>query len=216
MRYADNIAFYFGFFLLLVNCVLFLVAYNKKRPKTYKLFTGYLLVSFVITISSEILAQNGMNNLFLSHVYFISQFYILSLFYAELLEKIHARVINVILGLVTLMLIIQYALDTTLFYRFNLFEVFITSFPLVVYSTIHLYNALNDKMSYMYVNGAILMYLSTSTLIFILGNYISSIDKALALNIYLIHKILYIIFLILILTEWKVSIWKMKDISSKH
>lgn len=195
---------------------MFLVTYNKKRPKTYKLFTGYLLVSFVITIVSEILAQNGINNLFLSHVYFISQFYILSLFYAELLEKIQVRIINGILGLVTLLLAIQYALDTTLFYRFNLFEVFITSFPLVVYSIIHLYNALNDKISYIYINGAILMYLSTSTLIFILGNYISNIDKALALNIYLIHKILYIIFLILILTEWKVSIWEMKNMSSKH
>lgn len=63
----------------------------------------------------------------------------------------------------------------------------------------------------MYINSAILIYLSVSTLIFILGNVINSIDKSLANNVWFLNKVFYVGYLLLILFEWKMSLWKTKD-----
>ena len=56
----------------------------------------------------------------------------------------------------------------------------------------------------MYINAGILIYITTSTLIFILGDYLSLFTKNQAIkNIWLINKVLYVIYMILILIEWK-------------
>ena len=55
----------------------------------------------------------------------------------------------------------------------------------------------------MYINAGVLIYLASSTLIFILGNLINVVDRPLQTNIWFINKILYVGYLILILIEWR-------------
>lgn len=105
--------------------------------------------------------------------------------------------------LVIITLIIQYSIKPSLFFNFNILEIFLTSFPLVVYSIVHLYNSLSRKGQFMYVNAGILIYLTTSTLIFILGDYLASERSDLIRKIWYLNKVLYIGYLVLILMEWK-------------
>jgi len=151
-----------------------------------------------------ILASYKEHNLFLSHYYFILQFIFLSLFNRTLFKNSQKKLVIVLLITVITVLAIQYLIWPEIYFKFNTTEVFITSVPIVVYSMIHLYNSLHNPPKYMYINAGVLIYITKSTLIFILGDYLSSSASGAVNNIWFINKILYVIYLLLILTEW----WK--------
>lgn len=181
----------------------------------FKIFKSYLLVSFFILGYSIYLWKSGKPNLYLSHFYFGTQFVLLSFFYRVLfVNRLQKILVNIIMVLVLGTLIVKYIIEPNLFYKFNTFEIFACSFPLVVYSIIHLYNSLTRKGVFMFINAGILLYLSISTLIFILGNFIASIDKTLAQNIWFFNKVLYIIYLLFFLVEWYKNIRIRKRIST--
>jgi len=211
METIDDIFGILGVLLLFVNCILFFKSYHSKIDSAIKFFTIYLTISFLINTVSIILARNGINNLYLSHFYFISQFIFVSLYYRQLFNNRQKKMVNAMGLLVFIVLGIQYSTNPTLYYKFNLLEIFLTSFPLVVYSIIHLYNSLSEEGKYMYINSGILMYLTTSTLIFILGNFLSDLDRQTTKNIWFLNKVLYIVYLILILLEWKKSLSQAKN-----
>ncbi|WP_156112526.1 hypothetical protein [Lacinutrix jangbogonensis] len=108
-------------------------------------------------------------------------------------------------------LTIQYALNPSLFEKFNLLEIFITSFPLVIYSIFHLYNSLSKAGKFMYINAGVLIYLATSTLIFILGDYLINVDREITADVWFLNRVFYVGYLVLILIEWKKSLLKTKD-----
>ncbi|WP_397364468.1 hypothetical protein [Olleya sp. R77988] len=173
----------------------------------------YLVSAFLVLTISLLIVQlvERPNNLFLSHFYFILQFVFLSLFYRELFTKKQIRYLHIVSTLVITTLIIQYTNRPSLFYKFNLLEILITSLPLVIYSVIHLYNSLTKPGKYMYINAGVLIYLTTSTLIFILGDFLASQKGVMSVKgIWFINKILYVGYLILICIEWKKNLWKTK------
>lgn len=63
----------------------------------------------------------------------------------------------------------------------------------------------------MYINAGILIYLTTSTLIYILGNYLASYKSDLITHIWFLNKVLYVIYMSLILIEWKTNILPLKN-----
>lgn len=173
----------------------------------FKIFKSYLFISFLILLYSIYLWENGIPNLYLSHFHFGAQFICLSFFYKRIfVNRFQKRLVDIILFIVISLLFIKYYIEPELFFKFNIFEIFICSFPLALYSIIHLYNSLTRKGVYMYINAGVLIYLSVSTLIFILGNFIASIDRGLARNIWFLNKIFYIMYLLLIYIEWNKNI----------
>ena len=204
MELLNDILRYLGVGILFINTVLFFNGRNSfKRIPAYLVFEIYLLFSLIISVIILVLSEYKLDNLYLSHVYFIIQFVLLSIFYIKLLKKKQKKTILIIGGIISITLGIQYTVDPDLVHQFNLFEVLITSLPLVFYSLMYLYNLLNEKGFFQYVNAGILVYLSVSTLIFILGNVLTDIQDEVARNIWFIHKVMYIIFLIFIFLEWK-------------
>jgi len=205
MNIIDSFFEYFGLALIIINTFLYIRSYKTyKNELTYRLFSLYLLCSVVINIGVFVLAAYKEHNLFLSHYYFILQFVILSLFYRELFNTVQKRMVNILFIPVLVTLCIQFAISPELYFKFNTNEVFITCFPIVIYSVIHLYNSLSKLSKYMYINAGILIYLTTSTLIFILGDYLSGSNSGAVNNIWFINKVLYTIYLLLIFIEW----WK--------
>ncbi len=193
-----------GILLIFINACLYLWSYRSSKPSVaHNYLSLYLALSFIIVLTTIILGKNAIPNLYLSHYYFLIQFILLSLFYRSLFHKHQKRWVNTILILVILILIVQYSFKPSLYFNFNVLEIFLTSFPLVVYSIIHLYNSLSKKREYMYVNAGILIYLTTSTLIFILGDYLSNRDGDLIRKIWFLNKVLYVGYLVLILIEWR-------------
>lgn len=218
MKSIDSLLRNLSLILLFINVVLYSYSYLKdNKSKAVKYLIIYLTLTFCISIVSVIIVEYykqlniKQDNLFLSHFYFIFQFIFLSLFYSKLFNKKQRNYQIIISVLVFLILLIQYATNPDLYYKFNLLEIFITSFPLVIYSIFHLYNSLSKSGKFMYINAGVLIYLSISTLIFILGNLINTVDRSLSFDIWFLNRVFYLGYLILILIEWKKSLWKTKN-----
>lgn len=199
-----------GYLLLLLNTIFFFMGFSKNG-KAYKIFTFYLCVMFFIQIIVGILQYMRIDNLFLSHFYFIIQFVLLSFFYLNLNFKNFQSII-VKIGFVFCLAVLafQYALNPSVFFEFNLFEIFITSFLLIVYATFYLYNLLNEKKEFYYINFGILTYLFGSTVLFLVGNLVAKMKPEFNDVPWILNSILYVFYQILILLEFKVSFYKNK------
>lgn len=197
-----------GNILLIFNLFLFSIGFRKQQ-KAFKIFACYLGVIFIIQMASKILISFHFQNLYLSHFYFIGQFILLSFFYWTLLKKEYQKkIIKMSVVLCLLALGIQYTIIPNLFFKFNLFEIFITSFLIIIFTTFHFYNLLNEKKEYYYINMGILMYLFGSTILFLVGNLMSSLSPKLNLVPWILNAFLYIIYQFFILFEWKKSFSK--------
>ncbi|MES2853861.1 MAG: hypothetical protein V4698_13195 [Bacteroidota bacterium] len=202
-----------GYLILFFNLILFIKGF-ANQGKAYKIFTWYLGVVFTIQIISNIFMRMNTNNLFLSHFYFIGQFILLSFFYITVLkEEFQKKLVKAGLVIGLLALSIQYAYDTSLFFKFNLFEIFITSFLLIIYATIHFYNMLNEKKEFYYVNVGLLIYLLGSTILFLVGNLTAVLSPKMSLFTWILNALLIIINQFFILIEWKKSFYK-KEINT--
>jgi hypothetical protein len=72
----------------------------------------------------------------------------------------------------------------------------------------HFYNILNEKKRYYYLNTGILLYLFGSTVLFMSGNLISRLDLALSKIVWILNLLLYIVYQIFILLEWREIFYK--------
>lgn len=197
-----------GYFLLLINFIVFALGLSKKQ-KSYVIFTVYLFLIVCIQIITLVLRKLGLNNLFLSHFYFIGQFIMLGLFYFNLItDKFQKKVIKITAILALLSLAIQYSIRPDLFFKFNLYEIFITSFLLLIFATFHFYNMLNGKKMFYYINIGIILYLFGSTILFLVGNLSVTLSSKYYKVPSRINYILYVIFQLFILVEWKRSFYK--------
>lgn len=162
-----------------------------------------MLVIAIIQLTTRYFSRNGMNNLFMSHFYFVLQFVILSFFYKTILP-VNAQKKGVLTGLIVCLSIlsIQYYYNPSLFYTFNLLEIFITSFLILIYAMFHFYNILNESKEYYYLNTGIFIYIFGSTVLFLSGDILSTIDKSYGKIIYTLNGLLYIVYQIYIFIEW--------------
>ncbi len=172
-------------------------------PRSFYIFTFYLFVMIIIQSCTSYLKSIHVNNLFVSHYYFILQFVLLSLFYLNIIDNaFQKKTIKITVPFCLLILGIQYYLNNDLYEKFNLFEIFITSFLLIIFSMFHFYNILNEKKKYYYINTGILLYLFGSTVLFISGNLISKLDLAPSKIVWILNSLLYIVYQVFILIEW--------------
>lgn len=189
--------------MLTVNIFIFFL-FLFKRGRVFKIYAIYLLFILIGEIVSKVMIYRGFENIAMSHYYFILQFLLLSLFYLELIHvKTQRRIIQYLLLIIPVFLGIQYFMEPDLIYKFNIIEVFITSFTLIIYATFHFYNMLSSNKVFYYINSGILVYLLGSTIIFLSGNIL--IIKVDPLNHFLnvvhINVTLYIFYLFMIFTE---------------
>lgn len=188
---------------MLINLVLFLSQFRKLN-KALRIFTFYLFVIAIIQLTTRYYSRNGHNNLFLSHFYFILQFVILSFFYKTILPLVSQKKC-VITGLIVCFSIlgIQYYCNPQLFFKFNLLEIFITSFLILIYALFHFYNILTESKQYYYLNTGIFIYIFGSTVLFMSGDILSTIDKSYGQVIYLFNGLLYVVYQVYIFIEWR-------------
>lgn len=200
-----------GYLILFLNLILFIKGY-RNHGKAYSLFTWYLGVIFLVQMTSMTLKKFNISNLYLSHFYFIGQFIFLSLFYVNILkQELQKRIVKFCLITTLLALAIQYASDFSLFLKFNLFEILITSILLILYATFHFYNMLNEKKEFYLINMGILFYLFGSTILFLVGNLTIVLSPKMNKITWILNSILYVLYQIFILVEWKKSFSKKRE-----
>lgn len=196
-------------YVVLFICLILFIKSNANQGKAYLIFAWYLGMVFSIQIISNIFMRLRINNLFLSHFYFVGQFIFLSFFYLNVLKEERQRKLvklGLLLGLSAIG--IQYVNDPGVFFKFNMFEIFVTSFLLIIYAVFHFYNMLNGKKEFYYVNIGILFYLFGSTILFFVGNLTTKLSPKISLLTWTLNAILLIIFYLLIVYEWNKSFSK--------
>lgn len=202
-----------NFYLSLLYPLLYLKGFVVNN-KAFKLFTIYLLAIGIVQLFARLVikAFEMDSNLFLSHFYFILQFILLSLFYAELLKY---KRIYYVLGLVLAFLTYQYVEDPSVYFRYNTIGMCSTQIIVVVYTLIYMFQSLSVKKQFTLVNVGLFIYLLSSSLIFACGNLIFNNDvpeyfSDLLINI---NRFLYLAFQILIIVEWYRNYRKQKNYS---
>jgi hypothetical protein len=194
-----------GNLILICNLILFIRDFRFQN-KGFKIFTLYLGIIFSIQLGSKILVNLHYQNLYLSHFYFIGQFIMLSFFYKNLFkEELQKRMVNIGFVFCLLVLGIQYGLDPSLLFKFNLFEIFITSFLLIIYAAFHFYNMLNSKKEFYYINMGVLLYLFGSIVLFLAGNLMATLSPKINKIPWILNAILFIVYQIFIFVEWRKS-----------
>ncbi len=197
---------YIGYAFLLLNNILYLKeikSFSEKFGKAFAYFTYYLLWSFFIQVLTEVLSILYLNNLFLSHFYFLGQFLFLSLFFRELIDLKTQRVLLTKFFLAsTTIIIIQYLFSPQLFYKFNLIEIFFSSFFIIICTTFYMYNSLEQKRKFYVLTIGLLIYLFGSTILFILGNVTNILSREYTKIPWILNGLLYIVYQVFILIEW--------------
>ena len=185
--------------ILAINIILYFKCY-RKNSIAFKVFTNYLLFIFIMELVSGYLRLNKENNLYLSHYYFIGQFIFLSLFYLFLEKKrLLKNGIRIILLLSLVSIGIYYLKNPKAYFSFNLFEIAITSIPLILFSFYFFIKKIDsDNHKFIYLNAGFFLYISCSTLLFSAGNISSSIKNI----IWYSNVILYLVYQILVFVEW--------------
>ncbi len=199
---------YIGYFLSFVNLVLFMKGFSF-HDKDFKIFTWYLGIIFCIQMIATTYVFFSVNNLFLSHFYFIGQLVVLSFFYSSLLKtKTQKKFLKIAFAIGILALSIHYYLDPSQFLKFNLFEIAVTSLLVVVFAMMHLYNMLAAEKEFYYVTIGIIIYLLGSTVLFFVGNLIIGLSNEFKFLTWTLNAILVIVYQLFILFEWKKSFYK--------
>lgn len=135
---------------------------------------GVLLIDF---ISSKLWKWFGIYNIFTSHFYDLFQFVALSYFYATLLKtKQQLYILYSLLIILPIFLLSRYLFNPKMFFEYSLLETYLATLPIIIYGVMHLYNNLNEEKEFQYANIGILLYLFSSTFIFLLYELNNAFD----------------------------------------
>ncbi|WP_240622634.1 hypothetical protein [Flavobacterium crocinum] len=154
----------------------------------------------------ETLWYLNMNNLFLVNIFFIGQMILLGLFYYSISKiNVQKKFVKISLVLALAVLTIQFVNTPKEFLKFNLFEITLTSLLIVVFALIHFYNMLTENKTYYYASMGIIIYLLSSTVLFIIGNLTSTLNSDVKYISWMVNAFLNVVYYLFILYEWKVS-----------
>jgi len=182
-----------------VNVVLFLKSFIRN-DKAFKIFAIYLTTIVVVQLVSIYVAKVlHKPNLYLSHIYFISQFIFLSYFYFELLKF---KWIKIVLIIIMGFLGYQYINEPGIFFKYNSLGMAITHAIIVIYAVLYFYKSLDGKRKFIIGNIGIFLYLLSSTLIFASGNLVFNFSEKINYILIDTNRILIFVFQILIFVEW--------------
>lgn len=206
------------FYILGINVALYVfIALKLKNLKHLNLFTFYLFLIYLNQIIASYYTLTEKNNLFLFHIYLLIQFIFLSFFYKSLFTKKQGVYVNILLVIVLLFLSGYYILWPEDFAYFNLPEILITTLPILGYIMLHFYNSLVSEGKYLILSGGLLIYLSISSLIFLL--YAIDINNDVLANetshnLAEINVVAYMLLQLVLLIEWKLNIskWKIRTV----
>ncbi|MBE8728130.1 hypothetical protein C4F50_24715 [Flavobacterium sp. KB82] len=150
-----------------------------------------------------------MTNLYMSHIYFVGQLLLMGFFYFTLLKnEDHKKIILGGIASGILVLVVHYCLDPSLFFKFNLLEITVTSLLVVFFALFHLYHMLSGSKEYYYITVGIIIYLLASTILFLVGNLTIGLSANLKFLSWTLNAVLVLMNQIFILYEWKISFSK--------
>jgi len=204
----DDFLIYFGYFILVINVGLYSFSFFRKE-KANVFFMLYLMFSLFVQFGMEFLYHLKMNNLLLMNLFFIGQMVLLGLFYRSLYkQEIQKKFVLIALCFVLLILVARIVYDPGLQFKFNLFQITITSLLTVVFALIHFYNMITENKQYYYLTIGVIGYMFGSTVLFLIGNLTIGLSDDIKYLSWRLNAFLFIVYYFFILFEWIKSFLK--------
>jgi hypothetical protein len=191
--------------IVLVNTTAFLYIYlsNKKRSVSLGTLLFYSFFLLIIETVTSTLSMKGINNLYLSHFYFIPQALILGkLFIDHFLTTVQVKIAKSYLVGSLLFLCLQYLISPELLAGINIIEIFLMNYFLIGCSLFYFYNTLKTKRQHKFLMFGVLFYSTLSTSTFLLVNLVEHINIEIAYAITSLHIVLLIIYQLFISLHW--------------
>jgi hypothetical protein len=193
------------FFLVLT---VFLIYNIKKLPSALKIFSYFEFVVFVIAASALIMAKLYINNTLLFHLLLVIQLIWLSTHYYLIFSgTIISKIVLWVSGTFFLILAWQYSSDwkgqTD---KFGGVLYFISTLLYVIYAIMFYANMLTGKVKpkYPLINAAILIYYSSTSVIFLFSKYYYLEGFEGQMILWIFNVLLHMLFVILIFADvWK-------------
>ena len=100
-----------------------------------------------------------------------------------------------------------------MFFEYSLLEMYLTTMPIIIYATMHLYNHLGKKIELYYINIGLLFYLFGSTVIFLLYELLGmfKVRSTLFDNLSIINIVLQYIKFGFFFYQWKLIYFKTNE-----
>ena len=191
-----------GVLAVVLNTLFYFKSFTRNS-KAFKTFTYYLLAISIIQVTTYVLTELTDYNLYMSNVYIIAQFIVLTFFYRQLLKY---KILLYIGALVVAFLAYQYIDEPSLFLRYNSIGIALTQGLIVFYSLFYFYSSLTKKESeFLLINLGIFLYMVSSSLILASGNLVFNFDlisKEDYILLLTLNNAFYLIFQLLIFIEW--------------
>lgn len=199
---------YVGYFFLVLNVALYTISFFRGK-KANGFFMAYLYFYFIMNAIMHVLYLLHKDNLIVMNFFFIGDMVWMGLFYASILKnKMQIKIVKSILMFVLLLLLVQIASDSSQLFKFNLFEIAITCLATILFALMHLYNMLTNKKVYYFFTIGLIFYLCSSTILYLVGGLTINLSDSMKLITWNLNAILFVIYQLFILYEWKVSFKK--------
>lgn len=209
----DDFLIYLGYIILLINLILYSISFFRKEKANIFLVLYIAFCSFM-QLSMEILYQFAFKNLLLVNFFFIGQFILLGLFFKSLSEdEKQKKCMQITMFFVLFLLACQYIYDYKFLFEFNLFAITLISLYLVCNALMHLYNQLTTEKKYYFITIGVIIYMLSSTVLYLIGNLTNDLSNDLKYLSWRLNALLFIVYHLFILYEWKVSFFSKKKIS---
>ncbi|RDI14618.1 hypothetical protein DEU42_102315 [Flavobacterium sp. AG291] len=203
--YLLKLLSYVGHCILLINTIVYSIGFSQKG-KAYKAFVVYLFCLFVMQTVTEVYATQNLNNHFIATYYLFLPLILLSLFFFRLFAAINSWKRHVVLyasPIATIGFIIQYCFLPNLYYEFNSIGLLVATCLLIVYAVMYLFELISKQLEFHYVVIGIFIYSISSLLIFVSAASVVSFNQEMSNFIWNINALLFIVYQLLILWEWK-------------
>lgn len=212
MKELTKIILIIGSIPVLIAALYALRTYKQVNERL-KLFYWFLFLSCIIEIGSTLLWFLKKNNLPLLHIYVAGGFIIMGLFYKKTLSSfIKPKIFNLIILLFT-----AFTLINTLFFQkiltFNTYALTTESILLIIFSLCWFVFSMNsletttknsDAVSINWINSGILVYYTSSVLIFYYEDIISHFSVLMSRYAWIGHTF----FSVTMYTCFFIAIWK--------
>lgn len=191
--------------MLLVNGSVFLFFYVKKKENTtyHGTLSFYLFYLLILNVITGFMSRYGVNNLYLSHAYFIPQALILGkLFIDHFLTKLQVRFAKIYLISSLSFLVIQNILMPEMILSLNIVEIFLMNYFLLICSLFYFYNTLRTQRPHKFLIFGILFYSILSTSTFLLTYLANELNSDFSRVITKLHIFLLFFYQLMIGIQW--------------
>jgi hypothetical protein len=204
LQTLQDIFFFCSAWIVFVPFILAIVLF-KRFTAAYRVLSIHIFIACAVELASYLMSLYRQPNLFLLHIYTLTEFLLLYLFY----EIYFNRFYPVWPLRITAAAFLVFSVINSLFIQpvtgFNSYARAAEAFIMTVLSLLCFYKlAQEHKPAVTWINTGLLLYFSGSFLLFIVSNYILSYSSKLNYHIWAVHAFLSLLLYLLI----TIGLWK--------